>query len=57
MCEKESVKILTNVANEMLKGKKMPETLRKSDLLPVYKGKGNVRSCEFTEVYNYWSMI
>ena len=45
VCEKESVNKLVRVANDMLEGKKMPESWRKSDLIPIYKGKGDVRSC------------
>jgi len=45
VCERESIKRLTKIANDMLNGKKMPESWKKSDLIPVYKGKGNVRSC------------
>ena len=29
----------------MLEGNKMPESWRKSDLIPILKGKGDVRSC------------
>ena len=29
----------------MLEGNKIPETWRKSDLIPIFKGKGDVRSC------------
>ena len=45
VCEKESILRLTKVANDMLNGKNMPKCWKKSDLIPVYKGKGDVRSC------------
>ena len=44
-CKKESVRRLAKVANNMLEGNKMPECWRKSDLIPIFKGKGDVRSC------------
>ena len=43
--KKESVKRLAEVANNMLEENKMPECWRKSDLIPIFKTKGNVRSC------------
>ena len=45
VCKKESVRRLAEVANNMLEGNKMPESWRKSDLIPIFKGKGDVRSC------------
>ena len=45
VCKKESVRRLAKVANNMLEGNKMPECWRKSDLIPIFKGKGDVRSC------------
>ena len=45
VCKKESVRRLAEVANNMLGGNKMPESRRKSDLIPIFKGKGDVRSC------------
>ena len=36
---------LVEVANNMLDGNKMPECWRKSGLIPVFKGKRDVRSC------------
>ena len=45
VCKKESVRRLAEVANNMLEGNKMPESWRKSDLIPILKGKGDVRSC------------
>ena len=44
VCEK-CLKLLTKVTNDMLDGKKMPKSLRKTGLLPIYKGKGDVKSC------------
>ena len=44
-CKKESVRRLAEVANIMLEGNKMPESWRKSDLIPIFKEKGDVRSC------------
>ena len=40
VCKKESVRKLAKVANNMLEGNKMPECWRKSDLIPIFKGKG-----------------
>ena len=45
VCKKESVRRWAKVANNVLEGNKVPECLRKSDLIPVFKGKGDVRSC------------
>ena len=45
VCKKEFVRRLAKVANNMLEGNKMPESGRKSDLIPIFKGKGDVRSC------------
>ena len=44
VCKKESVRRLAEVANNMLEGNKMPESWRKSDLIPIFNGKGDVRS-------------
>jgi len=44
ICDIESAKRLANVAIDMLQGNNMPESWR-SDLIPFYKGKGDVRSC------------
>ena len=44
VCKKKSVRRLAEVANNMLEGNKMPESWRKSDLIPIFKGKGDVRS-------------
>ena len=43
VCKKESVRRLAEVANNMLEGNKMPECWRKSDLIPIFKGK---RKCK-----------
>ena len=45
VCKKESVRRLAEVANNMLEGNKMPESWRKSDLISIFKGKGDVRTC------------
>ena len=44
ICKKESVRRLAKVANHMLEGNKMPECWRKSNLISIFKGKGDVRS-------------
>lgn len=43
LCSLESS--LAKVANQMLKGDKMPESWRKSVLIPLYKGKGDAKDC------------
>ena len=45
MCKNEGVKKLAEVVDYLLQRKKMPESWRKSNLIPIYKGKGDVRSC------------
>ena len=45
VCEKESVTRLVKITNSMLDGQKMPECWRNSDSIPIFKGKGDVRSC------------
>ena len=45
VCKKEAVRRLAEVANNMLEGSKMPEWWRKSDLISIFKGNGDVRSC------------
>ena len=45
VCKKEFVRRLAKVANNMLEGNKMPECWRKIDLIPIFKEKGDVRSC------------
>ena len=39
------VRRLMDVANGLLGGARMPESWRRSDLLPLHKGKGDTRSC------------
>ena len=39
------IKRLMDVAHGLLGGARMPESWRRSDLLPLYKGKGGTRSC------------
>lgn len=41
----DSVERLADVANDMLSGLKMPDSWRKSVLIPLYKGKGDARTC------------
>ena len=43
--KKESVRRLVEVANIMLEENRMPESWRKSDLVPIFKVKGDVISC------------
>ena len=45
VCEKESVTRQVEIANRWLDGQKMPECWRNSNLFPIFKGKGDVRSC------------
>ena len=45
LCEKEHVKRLSKMTNDMLKGKKMIKSRRRRDLIPIYKGKRDVRLC------------
>jgi len=45
VCGVASVKRLMEVANGLLEGKKMPDCWRKSEIIPLYKGKGDARSC------------
>lgn len=39
------VEVITRICNEVLDGKKMPEDWLSSVLVPLYKGKGDVREC------------
>jgi predicted GNAT family acetyltransferase len=39
------VEVLTKICNDMLDGGEMPEEWRNSTLVPLYKGKGNVKEC------------
>ena len=57
VCKKESVRRLAKVANNMLEGSKMPECWRKSDLIPIFKGKGDVSRVEITEALNCSNMV
>jgi hypothetical protein len=45
VCGEASVKRLTEIANGLLEGKKLPHSWRKSELIPLYKGKGDAKSC------------
>ena len=45
VCKNESINKLAEVADDLLRGKEMPEAWRKSDLISIYKGKGDVSSC------------
>ena len=44
VCKKKSVKRLAQVTNNMLEGSNKSECWRKSDLIPIFKGKEDVRS-------------
>ena len=39
------VEFLTGLFNKLLQGEPMPENWRKSVLVPLYKGKGNIKKC------------
>jgi len=39
------IEVLTKIANNMLNGGNMPEEWRNSILVPIYKGKGDVKQC------------
>ena len=41
----DSVKRLTDVANKLLDGLKMPDSSNNSELVPLYKSRGDRRSC------------
>ena len=45
VCKNGRVRKLSEVANDLLEGKRMLRSWRRSDLIPIYKEKGNVRSC------------
>jgi len=45
VCGIESAKRLANVANDLLQGNSMPESWKRSNLIPFCKGKRDVRSC------------
>jgi len=36
---------LTNLFNEIMRTKKMPDKWRKSTLIPIYKNKGDIKNC------------
>ena len=42
---KESVGEMLKVANGLLEGEKMPGSWKLSDLIPIYKGKGDMKLC------------
>ena len=39
------VEFLVNFFNRLLRGEKMPDEWRKSVLVPLYKGKGDIKEC------------
>ena len=39
------VEFLVNFFNRLLRGEKMPDEWRKSVLVPLYKGKGDIKKC------------
>ena len=39
------MEFLVNFFNRLLRGKKMPDELRRSVLVPLYKGKGDIKKC------------
>ena len=43
--EKKGVEFLVNFFNRLLRGEKMPDEWRRSVLVPLYKGKGNIKEC------------
>ena len=43
--ENQSVEFLVNFFNKLLRGEKMPDELRRSLLVPLYKGKGDIKKC------------
>ena len=45
------VEFLVNFFNRLLQGEKMPDEWRRSMLVPLYKGKGDIKECE-----NYWGI-
>ena len=40
------VEFLVNFFNRLLQGEKMPDEWRRSVLVPLYKGKGDIKECE-----------
>jgi len=45
VCYIESTMRLANVAIDIMQGNNKPKRWRRSDLIPFYKGKGDVRFC------------
>ena len=45
------VEFLVNFFNRLLQGEKMPDEWRRSVLVPLYKGKGDIKECG-----NYWGI-
>ena len=39
------VEFLVNFFNKLLQGEKMPDEWRRSMLVPLYKGKGDIKEC------------
>ena len=39
------VEFLVNFFNRLLRGEKMPDEWRRSVLVPLYKGKGDIKKC------------
>ena len=39
------VEFLVNIFNRLLRGEKMPDDWRRSVLVPLYKGKGDIKKC------------
>ena len=39
------VKFLVNFFNRLLRGEKMPDEWRRSELVPLYKGKEDIKEC------------
>ena len=44
VCKKESVKKLAHVVDDLFHEKEMPMRWKKSDLIPIHKSKGDIRS-------------
>ena len=45
------VEFLVNFFNRLLQGEKMPDEWRRRVLVPLYKGKGDIKKCG-----NYWGI-
>ena len=50
------VRELGRVANGLLMGESMPESWKRSTVVPLYKGKGNVLEVATTAQSSCWSM-